>query len=60
VALAAELRRSVVEEGIAKVDVWTGRYSLATVDFEVTQLDPFFNANTQEDLAEAERLLDRG
>jgi molybdenum cofactor guanylyltransferase len=60
VALAAELRRAVVEEGIAKVDAWTARYRLATVDFEVTQLDPFFNANTQEDLVEAERLLGAG
>jgi molybdenum cofactor guanylyltransferase len=57
VALAAELRRAVVEEGIAKVDAWTARYSLATVDFEAARVDPFFNANTQEDLAEAERLL---
>jgi len=30
---------------------------LATVEFEGAQLDPFFNANTQGDLAEAERLL---
>jgi molybdopterin-guanine dinucleotide biosynthesis protein A len=57
VALAAELRHAVVVECIAKVDAWTARYSLATVDFEAAQLDPFFNANTQEDLTEAERLL---
>jgi len=57
VALAAELRHAVVEEGIAKVAAWTARYTLATVDFEAGALDPFFNANTQEDLAEAERLL---
>jgi molybdenum cofactor guanylyltransferase len=57
VALAAELRRAVVMEGIAKVDAWTARYSLATVDFETARLDPFFNANTQEDLTAAERLL---
>ena len=57
VALAADLRRAVVEEGIAKVDAWTARFGLATVEFEATRLDPFFNANTQEDLAEAERLL---
>src|SRR5277367_6493584 len=57
VALAAQLRHAVVQEGIAKVDAWTARYSLATVDFDATQRDPFFNANTQEDLAEAERLL---
>jgi molybdenum cofactor guanylyltransferase len=60
VALAAELRHAVVEEGIAKVDAWTARYKLATVDFETTAYDPFFNANTPEDLAEAERLLDAG
>jgi molybdopterin-guanine dinucleotide biosynthesis protein A len=57
VTLASELRRAVVVEGITKVDAWTARYRLATVDFEAAQLDPFFNANTQEDLAEAERLL---
>jgi molybdopterin-guanine dinucleotide biosynthesis protein A len=57
VTLAAELRHAVVEERIAKVDAWTARYSLATVDFEAARVDPFFNANTQEDLAEAERLL---
>jgi molybdopterin-guanine dinucleotide biosynthesis protein A len=57
VTLAAALRHAVVEERIAKVDAWTARYSLATVDFEAARVDPFFNANTQEDLAEAERLL---
>jgi molybdopterin-guanine dinucleotide biosynthesis protein A len=57
VTLAAELRHAVVEEGVAKVDAWTARYRLATVDFEAASVDPFFNANTQEDLAEAERLL---
>jgi molybdenum cofactor guanylyltransferase len=60
VALATELRRAVVEEGISKVDAWTARYGLVTVDFDAKALDPFFNANTQEDLAEAERLLDAG
>ena len=57
VALAPELRHAVVEQGIAKVDAWTARYNLVTVDFDATTRDPFFNANTREDLAEAERLL---
>ncbi len=57
VTLAAELRHAVVEEGVAKVDAWTARYRLATVDFEAASVDPLFNANAQEDLAEAERLL---
>ena len=60
VALAPALRRAIVEEGIAKVDAWTARYSLATADFGNARFDPFFNANTQEDLADAERLLDAG
>src|SRR5207245_2146601 len=31
VALREDLRRALVEEGIRKVDVWTGRHPLATV-----------------------------
>jgi len=57
VRLAEELRRALVEEGVRKVDVWTARYRLAVVDFPVGAVDPFFNANRPEDLAEAERLL---
>ena len=57
VALAPELRRAVVEEGITRVAAWTARYSLATVEFDAVPVDPFFNANTPEDLAKAEQLL---
>jgi molybdopterin-guanine dinucleotide biosynthesis protein A len=57
IARAAELRRAMVEEGVRKVDVWTARYRLVTVDFPATPIDPFFNTNRPEDLAEAERLL---
>jgi molybdopterin-guanine dinucleotide biosynthesis protein A len=57
VILAGALRRAIVEDRIAKVDVWTGRYSTATVAFDDTSIDPFFNANTPADLAAAERLL---
>lgn len=54
---APELRRAMVEEGVRKVDVWTARYRLVTVDFATDRIDPFFNTNRPEDLAEAERLL---
>lgn len=57
VALAQDLKRAMVEEGVRKVDVWTARYRLVTVDFPATPIDPFFNTNRPEDLAEAERLL---
>ena len=62
VRLKDSLRRAMVEEEIRKVDVWTARYQLATVAFadvetERGPLDPFFNTNRPEDLAEAERYL---
>ena len=57
VALRDALRRAVVEEGIRKVDAWTARYDLATVEFATAPIDPFFNANRPDDLAEAERLV---
>jgi molybdopterin-guanine dinucleotide biosynthesis protein A len=55
--LAGALRKALVEEGIHKVDRWTARYKLVQVGFAVEPVDPFFNANSPEDLAEAERLL---
>ena len=58
VRLAEDLRRTLVDEGVRKVDVWTARHRLVTVEFATTPVDPFFNANRPEDLAEAERLLD--
>jgi molybdenum cofactor guanylyltransferase len=62
VALRAELRQALVVEDIRKIDRWTARYRLATVTWPTKPLDPFFNANTMDDIAEAERLaaLDGG
>ena len=62
VSLREELRHALVVEDIRKIDRWTARYPLATVEWPVDQLDPFFNANTIDDIAAAERLaaLDGG
>jgi molybdenum cofactor guanylyltransferase len=62
VALRDDLRHALVMEDVRKVDRWTARYRLATVSWPTEPLDPFFNANTVEDLVEAERLaaLDGG
>ncbi len=56
VALRDELRHALVVEDIRKIDRWTARYKLATVTWPTTPLDPFFNANTMDDIAEADRL----
>jgi molybdopterin-guanine dinucleotide biosynthesis protein A len=62
VGLREELRHALVVEDDRKIDRWTARYKLATVEWSVDQLDPFFNANTMDDIAAAERLaaLDGG
>ena len=59
-ALKDELAHALREEEVRKVDVWTGRYRLATVAFDEIEtpagpLDPFFNTNRPEDLEVAER-----
>ena len=55
-ALRDDLRRALAEEGLRKVDQWTARFRLATIDFPVVPVDPFFNANHPDDLAAAERM----
>jgi molybdenum cofactor guanylyltransferase len=62
VALRDQLRHALVVEDIRKIDRWTARFRLATVTWPVEPLDPFFNANTMDDIAQAERLaaLDGG
>jgi molybdopterin-guanine dinucleotide biosynthesis protein A len=57
VRLADDLRAAMVEQGVRKVDLWTARHRLVEVAFPSAPVDPFFNTNRPEDLAEAERLL---
>ena len=56
VSLRHDLRKALVEEDCRKIDRWTARHALATVDWPTLPLDPFFNANTPHDLTEAEAL----
>jgi molybdenum cofactor guanylyltransferase len=49
--------REALAGGMRKVDRWTARYKLVEVEFLAEPVDPFFNANRPEDLAEAERLV---
>jgi molybdopterin-guanine dinucleotide biosynthesis protein A len=58
VALRDELRHALVQDDVRQVGRWTARYRLATVAWPTAPLDPFFNANTMEGVAEAERLAE--
>jgi molybdenum cofactor guanylyltransferase len=56
VALRDDLRKALVEEGLHKIEIWTARHGVALADWPTTPVDPFFNVNTPEDAAEAERI----
>ncbi len=56
VASREALRRALAVEGLRKVSQWTARFRGATVEWPSEPLDPFFNVNTVDDLAAAERL----
>ena len=58
VALADDLRRSLEDEGVRKVDAWTARWRCADVGYAGAG-QPFFNINRPEDLVTAGKLLER-
>jgi molybdopterin-guanine dinucleotide biosynthesis protein A len=59
VALRQALRDALTREEVHKVDAWTRRYRRAVATFPAEPIDPFLNANTPEQLAEAEQLAAR-
>ena len=59
VALRADLRRALVDEGLRKVGLFLDRRRVAHVDWASEPIDPFFNVNTTTDLAAAEAIVAR-
>lgn len=57
IALREELRHALTSENMRKIDRWTARYRVAQAEWPSEPVDPFFNANTPEDIAAAEKLL---
>jgi molybdenum cofactor guanylyltransferase len=56
VDLRADLRKALVEEDLHKIEIWTARHGVAIADWADAPVDPFFNVNTPEDAAQAERI----
>jgi molybdenum cofactor guanylyltransferase len=56
VALREDLRHALVEEDLRKIEAWTARHGVAIAQWPAKPVDPFFNVNTPQDTAEAERL----
>ena len=59
VGLRDDLRQALTKEGLRKIEVWTARHGVAIAEWPAKPIDPFFNVNTPEDAAEAERLAER-
>jgi len=57
VALRDDLR-AALEGGLRKIVLWTDAHQAGLAEFPAGPFDPFFNVNTPEDIAEAERLLE--
>ncbi len=57
VALREDLR-AALEGGLRKIVLWTDAHQAGLAEFPSRPFDPFFNVNTPEDIAEAERLLE--
>jgi molybdopterin-guanine dinucleotide biosynthesis protein A len=56
VVLRADLRKALIEEDLRKIEAWTARHGVAIADWPDAPVDPFFNVNTPEDAAQAERI----
>ena len=55
VDIREELRRALLS-GVRKIQSWTARYPIAVAAWTNETVDPFFNVNTIDDLAEAQRM----
>ena len=57
VALRDDLR-AALRDGVRKVVMWTDRHGAALAEFPAAPFDPFFNVNTPDDMATAERIAE--
>ena len=55
VALRDDLRAALCRDGVRKIEAWTARHGVAIAQWPATPVDPFFNVNTPEDAAQAQR-----
>ncbi len=60
VGLRADLEACLALPDARKVEDWARRHDPVLVDFPARPVDPFFNINTEADLAAAERILAAG
>jgi len=52
--------RQALGAGLRKIEAWTEKHGVALAEWPAEPVDPFFNVNTPEDAAEAERMARTG
>ena len=57
VKLIETLEKDIIENNHRKVEKWANKIGVKTINISYDNMDPFFNINTKEDLAEAEKIL---
>ena len=55
--LIETLENDIIENNHRKVEKWADKIGVKTINIPYKKIDPFFNINTKEDLAEAEKIL---
>jgi molybdopterin-guanine dinucleotide biosynthesis protein A len=56
VDLRDDLRHALTVEDLRKIEIWTARHGVAIASWPEQPIDPFFNVNTPEDVATADRV----
>ena len=56
VKLRNDLRHALTQEGLHKIELWTARHGIAIAEWPDMPVDPFFNVNTPDDAARAEKI----
>jgi molybdenum cofactor guanylyltransferase len=56
VDLRDDLRHALTVEDLRKIEIWTARHGVAIASWPDQPIDPFFNVNTPEDVATADRV----
>jgi molybdopterin-guanine dinucleotide biosynthesis protein A len=59
VDLRDDLRHALTVEDLRKIEIWTARHGIAIASWPDQPVDPFFNVNTPDDLAAAERAANK-
>ena len=54
-----QLENDLLNNNYRKVEDWSNKIGVETIDIKIDKFDPFFNINTKQDLEEAKKILEK-